>query len=98
MDVRRNTLHGYNLGRPDTQEFLAIHDGSLPLRLPEWGRLEFIALLANPGRLIDPLFLALNPRADSALPGRSVTEIAVDLPGGAFCWRRAELRGGTAHM
>jgi hypothetical protein len=34
MDVRRNTLHGYYLGRPDTQEFLAIHDGSLPLQLP----------------------------------------------------------------
>jgi hypothetical protein len=32
MDVRSNTLHGYNLGRPDTQEFLAIHDGRLPLR------------------------------------------------------------------
>ena len=58
MDVRRNTLHGYDLRRPDTQEFLAIHDGSLPLRLPEWGRLEFIALLADPGRLIDQLFLA----------------------------------------
>ena len=58
MDVRRNTLHGYDFRRPDTQEFLAIHDGSLPLRLPEWGRLEFIALLANPGRLIDQLFLA----------------------------------------
>jgi hypothetical protein len=58
MHVRRNTLHGYDLARPDTQEFLAIHDGTLPLRLPEWGRLEFIALLANPGRLIDQLFLA----------------------------------------
>jgi hypothetical protein len=57
MDVRRNTLHGYNLGRPDTHEFLAIHGGSLPLRLPEWGRLEFVALLANPGRLIDQLYL-----------------------------------------
>jgi hypothetical protein len=34
MDVRRNTLHGYDLGRAATQEFLAIHDGSLPLRLP----------------------------------------------------------------
>jgi hypothetical protein len=58
MDVRRNTLHGYDLGRAATQEFLEIHDGSLLLRLPEWGRLEFIALLANPARLIDQLFLA----------------------------------------
>jgi hypothetical protein len=58
VDVRRNTLHGYDLDRADTQEFLAIHDGSLPVRLPEWGRLEFIALLAEPGRLIDQLFIA----------------------------------------
>jgi hypothetical protein len=58
IDVRRNTLHGYNLGRPDVQEFLTIHDGRLPVRLPEWGRVEFIALLANPGRLIDRLFLS----------------------------------------
>ena len=58
MDVRRNTLHGYSLDRPDVQEFLAIHDGRLPVRLPEWGRLEFIALLANPGRLIDRLYLS----------------------------------------
>jgi hypothetical protein len=58
MDIRRNTLHGYDLGRPATQEFLAIHDGTLPLRLPEWGRLELIALLANPTRLIDQLLLA----------------------------------------
>jgi hypothetical protein len=57
LDLRRNTLHGYDLARPDVQEFLAIHDGSLPVRLPEWGRLEFIALLANPGRLIDQLFM-----------------------------------------
>jgi hypothetical protein len=48
----------FGLGRPDVQEFLAIHDGRLPVRLPEWGRLEFIALLANPGRLIDRLFLS----------------------------------------
>lgn len=34
MDVRRNTLHGYYLDRLDTQEFVAIHDGSLPLQLP----------------------------------------------------------------
>jgi len=57
LDVRRNTLHGYDLGRTDVQEFLAIHDGRLPVRLPEWGRLEFIALLANPGRLTDQLFM-----------------------------------------
>jgi|GEM_PF-3461098 len=58
LDVRRNTLHGYNFARSDQREFLAIHDGRLPVRLPEWGRLEFIALLADPGRLIDHLFLA----------------------------------------
>ena len=58
VDVRRNTLHGYDLDRADAQEYLTVHDGSLPVRLPEWGRLEFIALLANPGRLIDQLFLA----------------------------------------
>jgi hypothetical protein len=58
MDVRRNTLHGYNLRRTDAREFLAIHDGSLPVRLPEWGRLELISLLANPGRLTDQLYLA----------------------------------------
>lgn len=58
LDLRRNTLHGYDLGRPEVQEFLAIHDGSLPLRLPEWGRLELITLLANPSRLIDQPFMA----------------------------------------
>jgi hypothetical protein len=57
LDVRRNTLHGYDLGREDQRNFLAIHDGRLPVRLPEWGRLELIALLANPGRLIDRLFM-----------------------------------------
>ncbi len=58
MDVRRNTLHGYDLRRTEAREYLAIHDGSLPARLPEWGRLEFIALLANPGRLTDQIYLA----------------------------------------
>lgn len=58
MDVRRNTLHGYDLRRTEPREYLAIHDGSLPVRLPEWGRLEFIALLVSPGRITDQLYLA----------------------------------------
>ncbi len=58
LPVRRNTLHGYDLGRPDQRQFLAIHDGRLPVRLPEWGRLQLIALLANPNLFIERRFLS----------------------------------------
>jgi hypothetical protein len=36
---------------------LGIHNGSLPQRLPEWGRFMLIALLADPGRIIERRFL-----------------------------------------
>jgi hypothetical protein len=55
--VRRNTLHGYDLLDAVNRAFLSIHDGSLPLRLPEWGRLMAIALLADPTELIERRFL-----------------------------------------
>jgi len=51
--VRRNTLHTYHLR--ETQEFrdfLAIHDGSLPQRLPEWGRYLFLALISDPSSFL----------------------------------------------
>lgn len=48
--ARRNTLHGYGFSKSDDHKYLAIHDGSLPLRLPEWGRLMLITLLAVPER------------------------------------------------
>ena len=35
MAVRRNTLHGYDLSREDQRQFLAIHDGRLPVRFPD---------------------------------------------------------------
>jgi hypothetical protein len=47
--VRRNTLHGYALR--DDQKFrdlLAIHDGSIPHAIEEWGRFMLYALLGNP--------------------------------------------------
>jgi hypothetical protein len=47
MEVRRNTLHGYSL-RGDQNDYLFIHDDTLPLRIAEWGRLQFITLLAEP--------------------------------------------------
>jgi hypothetical protein len=57
MAVRRNTLHGYDLRRTDQRQFLAIHDGRLPVRLPEWGRLQVVALLADPTAFIERRFL-----------------------------------------
>jgi hypothetical protein len=57
MAVRRNTLHGYDLRRADQRQFLAIHDGRLPVRLPEWGRLQAVALLAGPAAFIERRFL-----------------------------------------
>jgi hypothetical protein len=48
MAVRRNTLHGYDLHRTEAREFLAIHDGRLPVRIAEWGRLQFLALMSDP--------------------------------------------------
>jgi hypothetical protein len=59
MQVRRNTLHGYDFRRADQRQFLAIHDGRLPVRLPEWGRLMIIALLADPQKFIERRFLAV---------------------------------------
>jgi hypothetical protein len=47
MVARRNTLHGYNLSG-DQNDYLVIHDDTLPLRIAEWGRLQFITLLAEP--------------------------------------------------
>lgn len=50
---RRNTLHGYKLKNINKfRDFLAIHDGALPFRLPEWGRYMLIALLADPSVLL----------------------------------------------
>jgi hypothetical protein len=46
--ARRNSLHGYNLRTGDNLALLAIHDGSLPQRLPEWARIMLMALLADP--------------------------------------------------
>ena len=46
--ARRNTLHGYGFSKSEDYKYLAIHDGSLPLRLPEWGRFMLITLLAAP--------------------------------------------------
>jgi hypothetical protein len=48
MGVRRNTLHGYDLSRGNQDEYLRIHDDRLPFRIAEWGRLQFITLLAEP--------------------------------------------------
>jgi hypothetical protein len=46
--VWRNTLHGYQLQDKDQfRDFLAIHEGSLPERIPEWGRHMLIALLED---------------------------------------------------
>lgn len=59
LPVRRNTLHGYDLARSDQRQFLAIHDGRLPVRLPEWGRLQLIALLADPSLFIERRFLSV---------------------------------------
>jgi hypothetical protein len=58
MGVRRNTLHGYDLYATEGREFLAIHDGRLPLRISEWGRLQFLALMADPSTFLrDQRFL-----------------------------------------
>lgn len=57
MQERRDTLHGYELSKAANAALLGIHDGSLPQRLPEWGRLMFIALLADPTKFIERRFL-----------------------------------------
>jgi hypothetical protein len=57
IQVRRNTLHGYDLRDPVNRAFLSIHDGSLAVRLPEWGRLMLLALLAYPAKIIERRFL-----------------------------------------
>lgn len=49
IGVRRNTLHSYQLHRlVEFRDYLAIHDGSLPERLAEWGRYMLFALLSRP--------------------------------------------------
>ena len=52
LDARRNTLHGYDLTHSKDVQYLAIHDGSLPQRLPEWGRLMLLALLNDPSTFL----------------------------------------------
>lgn len=52
MKVRRNTLHGYDLQDVETIELMAIHHGSLPQRLPEWGRITLLSLLRDPTTLL----------------------------------------------
>lgn len=52
LDARRNTLHGYDLSNSTGVQYLGIHDGSLPQRLPEWGRLMLLALLADPSTFL----------------------------------------------
>jgi hypothetical protein len=49
IGVWRNTLHGYQLqDKAQFRDFLAIHDGSLPERITEWGRYTLIGLLEDP--------------------------------------------------
>ena len=50
--ARRNTLHGYDLHDSENLDILAIHDGSLPQRLPEWGRIMLLSLLGDPTTLL----------------------------------------------
>lgn len=57
LQERRDTLHGYDLTQPVQAALLGIHNGSLPQRLPEWGRFLLIALLAEPGWIIERRFL-----------------------------------------
>jgi hypothetical protein len=57
VQERRDTTHGYNLNDDTQAALLGIHDGSLPERLPEWGRLMLIALLADPAMFIERRFL-----------------------------------------
>jgi hypothetical protein len=57
VQERRDTTHGYNLNDDTQSALLGIHDGSLPERLPEWGRLMLIALLADPTVFIERRFL-----------------------------------------
>jgi hypothetical protein len=57
LQERRDTLHRYDLSRPVQAALLGIHNGSLPQRLPEWGRLMLIALLTEPSRIIERRFL-----------------------------------------
>jgi hypothetical protein len=57
LQERRDTLHGYDLTQPVQAALLGIHNGSLPQRLAEWGGFMLIALLADPGRIIERRFL-----------------------------------------
>lgn len=57
VQERRDTTHGYNLNDDTQAAQLGIHDGSLPERLPEWGRLMLIGLLADPSVFIERRFL-----------------------------------------
>ena len=57
LQERRDTLHGYDLQDPVKAALLAIHNGSLPVRLPEWGRLMLFALLSDPVRIVERRFL-----------------------------------------
>jgi hypothetical protein len=59
LQERRDTLHGYDLSKPVQAALLGIHNGSLPRRLPEWGRLMLLTLLAEPNRFIERRFLHL---------------------------------------
>jgi hypothetical protein len=54
LGIRRNTLHGYDIRNTDEfRDFLAIHDGRLPDRLPEWARYLLFVLLATPSAFLD---------------------------------------------
>ena len=53
VGIWRNTLHGYQPRDAQAfRDFLAIHEGSLPERLPEWGRYMLISLLEDPTALL----------------------------------------------
>jgi hypothetical protein len=54
VGIWRNTLHGYQPREPQMfRDFLAIHEGSLPERLPEWGRYMLISLLEDPRQFLE---------------------------------------------
>lgn len=57
VQERRDTTHGYDLDDDTQAALLGIHDGSLPERLPEWGRLMLVALVADPSVFIERRFL-----------------------------------------
>ncbi len=79
--ARRNSLHGYNLRTGDNLALLAIHDGSLPQRLPEWGRIMLMAPLA------DPMIFLAKFRASRIRSGRPLRATAPD-------WRREGVPAG----